>query len=162
MIGVSRLIFGYSLCCPNKSSIHSFIHSSIHSFVHSFIHSSILSFTCAIDNVALNKTAYQSSGYPGISQSPSWGTDGNRCPLTNLTSSYCNNSPPSCFKTNFESSPWWYVDLQSVYEVSAIQIWNAASSGESVSQLKIFSSDIYEIMYNVIFSQNFYFVKSFL
>ncbi|HBL77296.1 MAG: hypothetical protein A2W90_22000 [Bacteroidetes bacterium GWF2_42_66] len=66
-----------------------------------------------VTNVALNKTATQSStAYSGVA---SRGVDGNTSGL------WANNFVTH---TNSDMNAWWEVDLGQVYNISSIQVWN--------------------------------------
>uniref|UniRef100_A0A3Q3FVK8 Fucolectin tachylectin-4 pentraxin-1 domain-containing protein n=1 Tax=Labrus bergylta TaxID=56723 RepID=A0A3Q3FVK8_9LABR len=66
-----------------------------------------------MQNVALSRTADQSSSHPdGPARNA---VDGNRDP---------NFAKGSCSLTHQESNPWWRVDLQNVYTVTAVMITN--------------------------------------
>ncbi|XP_043923688.1 fucolectin-4-like [Protopterus annectens] len=66
-------------------------------------------------NVALTGYATQSSDYPGTPAGPAINAiDGKR------NSEYYTGK--SCTHTNFQSSPWWRVDLQTSYLISAITV----------------------------------------
>ncbi|XP_060888002.1 uncharacterized protein LOC132958941 [Labrus mixtus] len=66
-----------------------------------------------VQNMALSQTADQSSSYPGGPARNA--VDGNRDP---------NFAKGSCSHTQRESNPWWRVDLQNVYTVTAVMITN--------------------------------------
>uniref|UniRef100_A0A4W5MF13 Fucolectin tachylectin-4 pentraxin-1 domain-containing protein n=1 Tax=Hucho hucho TaxID=62062 RepID=A0A4W5MF13_9TELE len=66
-------------------------------------------------NVALKRVAAQSSRF-NWAYSPSNVIDGNR------NSNY--NSGGSCSSTEFNTNPWWRVDLLDVYRVTAVTITN--------------------------------------
>uniref|UniRef100_A0A3Q3EC18 Fucolectin tachylectin-4 pentraxin-1 domain-containing protein n=1 Tax=Labrus bergylta TaxID=56723 RepID=A0A3Q3EC18_9LABR len=66
-----------------------------------------------MQNVALSRTADQSSSHPdGLARNA---VDGNRDP--NFAKGFCS-------LTHQESNPWWRVDLQNVYTVTAVMITN--------------------------------------
>jgi hypothetical protein len=86
--------------------------------------------TTAPTNVALNKTATQSStGSGGL---PSRAVDGN-------TSGVWANG--SVTHTNNDVHAWWHVDLGQVEPISTIKVWNRVEFPERLSSFYVFVSD---------------------
>ena len=78
-------------------------------------------------NVALEKSARQSSTYDG--REAYYGVDGDTNGEWYAGSLQC---------TDWESEPWWEVDLEGLYEIEAIEIWNRTGSVASRSRLSAF------------------------
>jgi hypothetical protein len=68
-------------------------------------------------NVALNRPTTQSSTYSvtGFNHAASLGVDGVRGPLP---------QPQGLVMTNKDNAPWWQVDLQDIYSLPRLVIWN--------------------------------------
>ena len=81
----------------------------------------------SVVNIALNKSAYQSSTLQHQYQTmASQAVDGNRDPLF---------SHDSCSHTNKEKEPFWIVDLGKIYRISHVIIINRLSSNCTFNSL---------------------------
>ena len=69
-------------------------------------------------NLALNKPARQSSVYggTGVDQGPHFGVDGIRASVP--------RDPYLLVHTNADNPPWWQVDLQNVYALTELRLYN--------------------------------------
>jgi hypothetical protein len=84
-------------------------------------------------NLALFKTAAQSSTYPGATTGPSSAVDGN-------TDGTWNGG--SLTHTNFDTNAWWQVDLGSSASISSVTLWNRTECcGDRLSDFWVFVSD---------------------
>ncbi|MEM6800355.1 MAG: LamG-like jellyroll fold domain-containing protein, partial [Bacteroidota bacterium] len=93
--------------------------------------------SCNLTNVALNKTATQSSTYPGpngISFTPEKAVDGN------TDGAQLGNSLSI---TQNEQNAWWEVDLQSIHDLSYVKIWNREDGvGQRLTNFHVLVSDV--------------------
>jgi RHS repeat-associated protein len=87
--------------------------------------------TAAPSNVALNKTATQSSTQS--SGVPSRAVDGNTDGV------YANNSVTH---TTSELNAWWHVDLGQVETIATIKVWNRVEFPERLTNFYVFVSDV--------------------
>ena len=74
-------------------------------------------FTMAQTNVALNKSASQSSNYSSSKGLPGNAVDGN------TSGNWYDNSVTHTIVSG-QNDPWWTVDLGAVYSVNQINVWN--------------------------------------
>ena len=85
-----------------------------------FLYSVLIWVSCVTVNIALGKTAYQSS--VTADGSASLAVDGNTNP------DYFNAG--SCTHTHTELNPWWMVDLQDTVTITRVEITNRMTWGE--------------------------------
>ncbi|MEM6805157.1 MAG: LamG-like jellyroll fold domain-containing protein, partial [Bacteroidota bacterium] len=93
--------------------------------------------SCNLTNVALNKTATQSSTYPGpngLSFTPEKAIDGN------TDGAQVGNS---ISVTQNEQNAWWEVDLMSIHDLSHVKIWNREDGvGHRLTNFHVLVSDV--------------------
>ncbi len=82
-------------------------------------------------NLALGKPAAQSSvsSWGGL---PELAVDGNTDGI------WVNGS---VMHTNSESEPWWQVDLEGIYDISQIALWNRVEDAQRTTNLYVFVSE---------------------
>ena len=86
---------------------------------------------CGIRNVALNRRIHQSSWY---AKTRSWGNY--KC----CAADYANDGNATTFShTNYEYSPYLWVDLGRVYDIKRIEIINRSDQAGEFSSVILFS-----------------------
>ena len=92
-------------------------------------------FTCEPTNVALNKPATQSSTFGGtLDFEPGNGVDGDRTG-TNVSGSITH--------TLADPNSWWEVDLEDVYSINLVKIWNRTDCcSERLNNFYVIASDV--------------------
>ena len=94
------------------------------------------------ENIAVNKTAYQSSTlmYNSEVYPASRAVDGNITPILSLSCSHNHN----------KNYAWWIVDLERNYDIAAVAITKRKDLGSQYSKYVKLVSDISVYWYNII------------
>lgn len=78
----------------------------------------------ALTNLALNGVASQSSTKYSGAGNADHGIDGNTNGDWDFSGNWMSNPNNSLTHTQLEQSPWWQVDLGSLYRLDLIKVWN--------------------------------------